>query len=40
MPSRLAAPALGQHSRSILEALGVDAARISALAAEGVIKEA
>ena len=37
---RLAAPALGQHSRSILEALGVDAARISALAAEGVIKEA
>jgi len=37
---RLPAPSLGQHSRSILEEIGVAAARIDALAADGVIKEA
>jgi formyl-CoA transferase len=37
---RLPAPDLGQHSRSVLEAIGVDAVRIDALAADGVIKQA
>jgi crotonobetainyl-CoA:carnitine CoA-transferase CaiB-like acyl-CoA transferase len=37
---RYAAPALGQHTRSVLESIGCDPARIAALAAEGVIKEA
>jgi len=37
---RSPAPALGQHTRSVLESIGVDAARIAALAADGVIKEA
>ena len=37
---RNAAPALGEHSRSILESIGVTAARIDALTAAGVIKEA
>jgi crotonobetainyl-CoA:carnitine CoA-transferase CaiB-like acyl-CoA transferase len=37
---RLAAPALGQHTRSVLESIGCDAARIDALVADGVIKEA
>jgi crotonobetainyl-CoA:carnitine CoA-transferase CaiB-like acyl-CoA transferase len=37
---RLPAPGLGQHSRSILESVGVDTARIDALAADGVIKQA
>src|SRR5580698_7847636 len=41
-PGRLRRPApkLGEHSRSILESIGVDTARIDALAADGVIKEA
>ncbi len=40
-PGRLrsAAPVIGQHTREILQALGVDAARIDALAADGVIKQ-
>jgi crotonobetainyl-CoA:carnitine CoA-transferase CaiB-like acyl-CoA transferase len=40
-PGRLrsAAPALGQHTRSILQSIGCDPARIAALAADGVIKE-
>jgi crotonobetainyl-CoA:carnitine CoA-transferase CaiB-like acyl-CoA transferase len=40
-PGRLrsAAPSLGQHTRSVLESIGYDAARLAALAAEGVIKE-
>jgi crotonobetainyl-CoA:carnitine CoA-transferase CaiB-like acyl-CoA transferase len=40
-PGRLrsAAPSLGQHTRSILESIGYDAARLALLAAEGVIKE-
>lgn len=37
---RLPAPNLGQHSRSVLESIGVEAERIDALAADGVIKEA
>ena len=37
---RFAAPALGQHTRSILESIGCDPARIAELAADGVIKEA
>jgi crotonobetainyl-CoA:carnitine CoA-transferase CaiB-like acyl-CoA transferase len=37
---RSAAPTLGQHSRSVLESIGVGEARIDALAAAGVIKEA
>ena len=37
---RSPAPALGQHTRSVLESIGIDAARIAALAADGVIKEA
>jgi crotonobetainyl-CoA:carnitine CoA-transferase CaiB-like acyl-CoA transferase len=37
---RLAAPGLGQHSRSVLESIGLDTARIDALAADGVIKQA
>jgi crotonobetainyl-CoA:carnitine CoA-transferase CaiB-like acyl-CoA transferase len=36
---RSAAPALGQHTRLILESIGYDAARVAALANEGVIKE-
>jgi len=41
-PGRLrsAAPSLGQHTRSILESLGRDAAAIEALVAVGAIKEA
>jgi crotonobetainyl-CoA:carnitine CoA-transferase CaiB-like acyl-CoA transferase len=41
-PGRLRspAPALGQHTREILQSIGCDAARIAALAADGVIKEA
>ena len=35
---RLPAPALGQHTRSILQSIGYDAARLAALAADGVIK--
>jgi len=40
-PGRLRspAPALGQDTRAILESIGCDAARIAALAAEGVIRE-
>jgi len=37
---RLPAPNLGQHSRSVLESIGMAAARIDALAADGVIKQA
>jgi crotonobetainyl-CoA:carnitine CoA-transferase CaiB-like acyl-CoA transferase len=37
---RLAAPGLGQHSRSVLESIGVEGARIDALVADGVIKAA
>jgi crotonobetainyl-CoA:carnitine CoA-transferase CaiB-like acyl-CoA transferase len=37
---RLPAPNLGQHSRSVLESIGVGAARIDALAADGVIRQA
>lgn len=37
---RFAAPTLGQHTHEILAAIGCDAARIAALAADGVIKEA
>lgn len=36
---RYPAPTLGQHTRSVLESIGCDAARIAALAAAGVIKE-
>jgi formyl-CoA transferase len=38
-PGRLRSPApsLGQHTRSVLESIGYDAARLAALAAEGVI---
>jgi len=36
---RTPAPRLGQHTRELLEALGVDAARRAALAAAGAIKE-
>jgi crotonobetainyl-CoA:carnitine CoA-transferase CaiB-like acyl-CoA transferase len=36
---RLPAPNLGQHSRSVLESIGMTTARIDALAADGVIKE-
>jgi formyl-CoA transferase len=41
-PGRLRRPApnLGEHTRSILESIGCDAARIAALTADGVIKEA
>jgi formyl-CoA transferase len=40
-PGRLRspAPALGQHTREILQALGVDAPRIAALKEAGVISE-
>jgi crotonobetainyl-CoA:carnitine CoA-transferase CaiB-like acyl-CoA transferase len=40
-PGRLRnpAPRLGQHTRSVLESIGYDAARLATLAAEGVIKE-
>jgi len=37
---RFPAPALGEHSRAVLAAIGYDAARIDALADDGVIKEA
>lgn len=37
---RTPAPDLGEHSRSILESIGYDTARINALATDGVIKEA
>jgi crotonobetainyl-CoA:carnitine CoA-transferase CaiB-like acyl-CoA transferase len=37
---RLAAPALGEHSRAILASIGWNAARIDALAQAGIIKEA
>ncbi|MBV9250894.1 MAG: CoA transferase [Acetobacteraceae bacterium] len=37
---RTPAPALGQHTRGILQAIGMDAGRIDALMAEGIIKEA
>jgi crotonobetainyl-CoA:carnitine CoA-transferase CaiB-like acyl-CoA transferase len=37
---RLPAPALGEHSRSVLASIGWDAARIDALTRAGVIKEA
>jgi crotonobetainyl-CoA:carnitine CoA-transferase CaiB-like acyl-CoA transferase len=37
---RLPAPNLGQHSRSVLQSIGVGEERIDTLAAEGVIKEA
>jgi crotonobetainyl-CoA:carnitine CoA-transferase CaiB-like acyl-CoA transferase len=36
---RSAAPSLGQHTRSVLQSIGYDAARLAVLAAEGVIKE-
>src|SRR5580698_11588100 len=36
---RTGAPALGQHTRSVLQSIGYDAARLAALAADGVIKE-
>src|SRR6201996_40853 len=36
---RLPAPALGEHSRSILQSIGYDAARIDDLVAAGTIKE-
>ncbi|MFL5284599.1 MAG: CaiB/BaiF CoA transferase family protein [Rhodopila sp.] len=36
---RAAAPALGQHTRSVLESIGYDAARLEALKADGVIRE-
>ncbi|HVY14986.1 MAG TPA: CaiB/BaiF CoA-transferase family protein [Rhodopila sp.] len=41
-PGRLRspAPALGEHSRSILQSIGYDTARIAALAEAGTIKEA
>ena len=35
---RLAAPSLGQHTFSVLESIGYDAARLATLVAEGVIK--
>jgi crotonobetainyl-CoA:carnitine CoA-transferase CaiB-like acyl-CoA transferase len=40
-PGRLrwAAPSLGQHTRSVLESIGYDGARVAALIADGVIKE-
>lgn len=37
---RTPAPALGEHTRSVLESIGCDPARIDALAADNVIKEA
>ncbi len=37
---RFPAPTLGQHTREVLSAIGYDAARIDALLAQGVIKEA
>jgi crotonobetainyl-CoA:carnitine CoA-transferase CaiB-like acyl-CoA transferase len=37
---RTPAPDLGQHTRSVLEAIGYGADKLAALAAEGVIKEA
>jgi crotonobetainyl-CoA:carnitine CoA-transferase CaiB-like acyl-CoA transferase len=37
---RTPAPALGEHTRSVLESIGCDAARIEALAADDVIREA
>ncbi|MBN9564110.1 MAG: CoA transferase [Alphaproteobacteria bacterium] len=37
---RFPAPNLGQHTREILSSIGYDAARIDALAANGVIKDA
>ena len=37
---RSAAPNLGQDTRSILQSIGIDSARIDALAADGTIKEA
>ncbi|HUN40055.1 MAG TPA: CoA transferase [Acetobacteraceae bacterium] len=36
---RRPAPALGQHTRAVLESIGCDEARIAALTAEGVVKE-
>jgi crotonobetainyl-CoA:carnitine CoA-transferase CaiB-like acyl-CoA transferase len=36
---RAAAPALGQHTRSVLESIGYNAARLEALKADGVIRE-
>jgi crotonobetainyl-CoA:carnitine CoA-transferase CaiB-like acyl-CoA transferase len=36
---RAAAPRLGQHTRSVLEAIGYDAERLALLTAEGVIRE-
>src|ERR1700733_6762267 len=40
-PGRLRSPSpsLGQHTRSVLQSIGYDAARLAALAADGVIKE-
>jgi crotonobetainyl-CoA:carnitine CoA-transferase CaiB-like acyl-CoA transferase len=40
-PGRLrsAAPSLGQHTRSVLQSIGYDAARLATLVTEGVIKE-
>lgn len=37
---RLPAPALGQHTRSVLQSIGYDQARLAALAADGVIAAA
>ncbi len=37
---RYAAPNLGEHTRSILQSIGYDTARIAGLAADGIIKEA
>ncbi|MCL2429152.1 MAG: CoA transferase [Alphaproteobacteria bacterium] len=37
---RLPAPALGEHTREILTAIGYDARRIAALAEAGIVKEA
>ena len=41
-PGRLRspAPALGEHTHSVLRSIGCDPARIAALAADGIIKEA
>ncbi|PPQ26108.1 CaiB/BaiF CoA transferase family protein [Rhodopila globiformis] len=36
---RAPAPALGQHTRPVLQSIGYDAARLDALKAEGVIRE-
>jgi crotonobetainyl-CoA:carnitine CoA-transferase CaiB-like acyl-CoA transferase len=36
---RLAAPSLGEHTRSVLQSIGYDDARLAALAADGAIRE-